>query len=253
MKDFSVVIPVRGNMKGLRITLGAFELFTANKDGLEVILVADDDDKDLFSYMELTGKYSYDVTTYAVPRTDNFCESYYNFGARKAVGTNIMMFNDDCYVTTNGWDDIIRKKIEAHPKLNGIYLVSLMDSTYYDIKEHLFPRFPMISKKAVDAIGFFFFPQVRMWPADKCIYDLYKAVGCIITCHEVKLQHDHIYDHKGDASKSRMQRIMEEDIAKGVFPIDGNAQAKILVEKMNCWVNKPEIEFPPCGNMARMG
>jgi hypothetical protein len=229
MKDFSVVIPVRGNMKGLRITLGAFDLFTAQKDKLEVILVADDDDVDACNYLRLI-PVDYQIVMYQVPRTDNFCESYYNFGARRAVGTNIMVFNDDCYVQTNGWDDIIRKRVEANPQFNGVYLVSLMDSTYYDEKGLEFPRFPMISKKAMDAVGFFFFPQVRMWPADKCIHDLYKAVGCIITCHEVKLQHDHIYNHKGDPSKSRMQRIMEEDIANGVFPIDGNDQAKRLLE-----------------------
>ena len=232
MKDFSVVIPVRGNIAGLRVTLGAFELFTTNKDMLEVILVADDDDKEISDYRKLVASYTYDISVYAVPRTDHFCESYYNFGARKAVGTNIMMFNDDCYVTINGWDDIIRRRIADNPQFNGVYLVNLMDSTYYDEKGLAFPRFPMISKKAMETIGFFFFPQVRMWPADKCIHDLYKAVGCIITCHEVKLQHDHIYD-KTDPSKSRMYRIMHEDIANGVFPIDGNAQAKKLLEVIN--------------------
>ena len=173
--------------------------------------------------------YTYDITAYGVPRTDNFCESYYNFGARKAIGTNIMVFNDDCYVQTNAWDDLVRSRIEANPKFKGVYMVSLMDSTYYDEKGLEFPRFPMISKKAVDAIGFFFYPQVRMWPADKCIYDLYRQVGCVITCHQVKLQHDHIYD-KSDPSKSRMYRIMNEDIANGVFPINGNEQAKKLLE-----------------------
>ena len=243
MKDFSVVIPVRGNLAGLRVTLGAFELFTAHKDRLEVILVADDDDQDLtiynkianpreFAYLEGDECYSFDIRAYGVPRTDNFCESYYNFGARQAAGTNIMVFNDDCYVQINGWDDIIRRKIEANPQFNGVYLVSLMDSAYYDEKDLEFPRFPMISKKAMEAVGFFFFPQVRMWPADKCIHDLYKAVGCVITCHEVKLQHDHIYD-KADPSKSRMYRIMNEDIANGVFPIDGNRQAKELIKAIN--------------------
>jgi hypothetical protein len=230
MKDFSVVIPVRGNIEGLKTTLGAFDLFTSKKDRLEVILIADDDDVDACNYLQRP--VGYQTTIYQVPRTDNFCESYYNFGARKAVGTNIMMFNDDCYVQTNKWDDTIRQRIEANPQFNGVYLVSLMDSTYYDEKGLAFPRFPMISRKAMETIGFFFFPQVRMWPADKCIHDLYKAVGCVITCHEVTLQHDHIYN-KEDPSKSRMYRIMYEDIANGVFPIDGNEQAKKLQEAIN--------------------
>ena len=228
--EFSVVIPVRGNVEGLRLTLGAFNLFTAQREKLEVILVCGDDDQDVMFYNNLRGKFGFRIRVLAVARTENFCEGYYNAGARLAVGDNILVFNDDCYMQTYGWDDIIRVKVEANKHFNGIYLVNMLDSSYHNEGTCPFPKFPMISRKAVELLGFFFFPQVRMWPADKVIWDLYSKVGCVITAHEIKLQHNHNYDHQGDPKKNRMFRILEEDKANGVFPVNGTEAAKKLIE-----------------------
>ena len=226
IKDFSVVIPVRNNIGGLLVTLGAFDLFTSNKKAFEVVLVVDDDDTDLPTYKRL--KYGYDIKVLSVAKSDNFCRDYYNYGANVSRGTNVMVFNDDCYMQTNKWDDLIRERIDANKHFNGVYLVSLLDSTFYDSPKTPFPRFPMISRKAIDTIGFFFFPQIRMYPADKAVWDLYSAVGCVITCHQVKMQHDHNYNHSTDPSKLRMMKIFEEDRNSGVFPINANKEGKAL-------------------------
>lgn len=233
--DFSVVIPVRGNIDGLRITLGAFNLFTAQRDKFEVILVVDDDDPDASFYIKLKGKFGYSIRVMIVKRSDNFCRDYYNAGANIALGTNILMFNDDCYMQTYGWDDIVRFKVEANKHFNGIYLVDMMDSTHDN--NVVYPKFPLISRKAVELLGFFFFPQVRMYPADKCIWDLYKGVGCVITAHEIKMQHNHNYDHLNDPSKSRMMRILEEDKANGVFPVNATEEAKKLAAEIERYGN----------------
>jgi hypothetical protein len=225
-KDFSVVIPVRNNIGGLLVTLGAFDLFTAQKDMLEVVLIADNDDSDLETYRKISKKYKYDIQVLSVEKSDNFSRDYYNHGVTCSSGGNVMVYNDDCYMQTNHWDDIIRERISANKHFNGIYLVSLMDSTFNDTVP--FPKFPMLSRKAIDTVGFFFYPQVRMWPADKVIYDLYKAVGCVITCHNVKMQHDHNYNHTVDPSKSRMLRLLNEDRANGVFPVNANKEAEML-------------------------
>lgn len=228
--DFSVVMPVRGNIDGLRITLGSFNLFTAQRDRFEVILVVDDDDPDASFYLKLRGKFGYDIRVLIVKRSDNFSNDYYNAGAKLALGTNIMVFNDDCYMQTYGWDDIVRAKVVANPQFNGVYLVDMMDSTHDSTASY--PKFPMISRKAVDSLGFFFFPQVRQWPSDKCIWDLYNGVGCVIPCHEVKMQHDHNFDHLNDPTKSKFIRILEEDKANGVFPVNPEREARILYEEI---------------------
>jgi glycosyltransferase involved in cell wall biosynthesis len=249
MIDFSVVIPVRNNLKGLSVTLGAFELFTAQKDKLEIILVCDNDDKDLVEYMEMASKYSFRVIVCAVEKSDNFSRDYYNHGLTKASGDKFMVYNDDCYMQTNQWDDIVRRKV-AFNKFNDIFLVDTWDSTRTcEANGAEFPRFPIISRKAVDLLGFFFYPLVRMWPADYLIWQIYSYAGCIIPCHEVKMQHDHNYNHKTDPSKMRMLRIMEEDKANGVFPVKADEYISKLRAAMGLeWANRPDAETPPCGN-----
>lgn len=249
--DFSVVMPVRGNIDGLRVTLGAFNLFTARRDKLEVILVVDDDDPDAIFYNNLKGRFGFDIRVMVVSQSDSFCETHYNAGARIARGANIWVFNDDCYVQTYGWDEMIRYKIGINKHFRGIYLVDTMDSSHNDTPSKPFPRFPIISRKAVELLGFFFFPQVRMYPADAVIWDLYSKIGCVITAHEIKLQHDHDYDHNNNPRKSRWMRVLEEDKANGVFPVRADREAKILVDNIEKWIDRPDAEPCPCGNMSR--
>jgi predicted SprT family Zn-dependent metalloprotease len=108
------------------------------------------------------------------------------------------------------------KILQEKTKGKGVYMVDLFDSTHEHDGES-FPRFPMISRLAYKAMGFFFTPKIRMWPSDKITAQTFKAVDSIIICHEVTIQHNHIY--ASDKSKSRMFRIMQEDIKNGVFPI----------------------------------
>ncbi len=215
--DFSIIIPCRYNIEGLKVTLDAFEIFTKQKDKLEVILVVDSDDNELSKYAELLLNYTFCIRLIEVEHSDNFCRDYYNYGVSKSTGENIMCFNDDCYMQVNGWDDIIRQEIEKNYHFKGVYLIDLFDSTHEDDNQS-FPRFPMLSRKVVDLFGFFFYPQVRMWPADKILFSIFNSVGNIIKCHKVKMQHDHVYAL--DVSKTRMWRIFNEDKASGVFPVD---------------------------------
>jgi hypothetical protein len=203
------------------VTLGAFELFTSQKDKFEIHLLVDEDDfPDATRYMELVDDYNLNITIHLVKPTDNFSNDYYNWALQHCRGSNILVYNDDCYMQTNAWDDIVRKKIAEQPQMNGVYMVDLMDSTRKcEANGAEFPRFPLISRKAVDTLGFFFVPTVRNWPADYVIWSIYKAVGCVIPCHEVKMQHDHNYDHVNDPSKSRFMRILQEDRSNGVFPV----------------------------------
>lgn len=235
--DFSIMIPVRNNIEGLKTTLGAFQLFTAKPELLEILLIVDDNDKDASDYFELIGNYKLKIQIHLTKPSDNFCNDYYNAHLKHCRGKNIMAFNDDCYVQTNKWDDIVRQKISENPQFKGVYFVDVWDSTRYgqdaEGKNFEFARFPIISRKAVDIAGFFFFPQVRNWPADRVIWGLYQNVECIIKCHDVKLQHDHNFDHIGDPTKSRFMRVLNEDIANGVFPIDARRQCQALYDAIN--------------------
>jgi len=221
MIDFSLIMPVRNNMSGLKVALGAFQLFTAHPERFEIHLLVDDNDPDMDDYFYLAEEYKLKIHIHIVKPTDNFSNDYYNWALQHCRGTNIMVWNDDCYIQTNAWDNKVRAKIAGYVGHNGIYLVDMWDSTRFFADSKIeFCRFPMISRKAVDIVGFFFFPTVRNWPADKVIWDLYAHIKRIIPCHEVKIQHDHNFDHENDPSKSRFMRILQEDKKNGVFPVN---------------------------------
>lgn len=223
--DFSIIIPTRYNIDGLRVTLDAFEIFTKQKDKLEIILVIDNDDDDFLKYETLILKYTYSIKIFDVERSDHFCRDYYNYGVSQSSGTNVMCFNDDCYMQVNGWDDTIREAIAKNYHFKDIYLVDLLDSTHED-SESSFPRFPMLSRKVIDLFGFFFYPQVHMWPADKILFSIFQSVGNVINCHKVTMQHDHVYAM--DESKTRMWRLFKEDKESGVFPVSVKPELKKL-------------------------
>jgi hypothetical protein len=228
-------MPVRNNIPGLRVALGAFQLFTAQKDKFEILLLVDDNDQDKYDYYYIAEEYKLKIDIHIVKQTDNFSNDYYNWALQHCCGTNIMVWNDDCYMQTNAWDDKVRAKIKGYTGHNGIYMIDMWDSTRFFADSKVeFCRFPMISRKAVDICGFFFFPTVRNWPADKVIWDLYAHVKRIIPCHEVKIQHDHNFDHEGDPQKSRFMRILKEDKANGVFPVN----AIEVIAKLEAAINE---------------
>jgi hypothetical protein len=229
--DFSVIMPVRNNIEGLKTCLGAFNLFTDKPERFEVHLIVDKDDNDLSTYIEMSMKCRYSIIVHIADPTDNFSDDYFNKHVKFCKGTHIWAFNDDCYIQTNKWDNIIRNEVNLNPKYKGVYLVDTFDSTrFHRGTSDGFPRFPMISRKAVDLIGFFFFPTVRNWPADKVIWELYRQQNCVIPCHKVKIQHDHNFDHEGDLTKARFMRILNEDKANGVFPVNAIRESTLLSE-----------------------
>ena len=221
-KDFSLIVPTRNNLSGLIKMIDSFMETAHNSECVEFLLAPDIDDPQLKEIKHRL--WNYPVRVYETHQSDNFCRDYFNFLAYKAKGRSVWCMNDDVVMETEGWDTIINEKI----KDKKLYLVDTWDSTH-EFEGTSFPRFPIISKEAIDTIGFVFYPQCRMWPADRLIYELYKMADLIVECHEVKFQHNHIANN--DPSKSRLYNIFLEDKANGVFPINVFHEKQLLINK----------------------
>jgi glycosyltransferase involved in cell wall biosynthesis len=195
-KKFSIIFPTRNNITELVKALSSIESKTVDKDGLEVLLAVDDDD--VTDYDGL--KYGYDLIIHRVKRSKNFSDDYFNFLASKSVGKNIWVFSDDVTIETKNWDDIAMSK--AGDK--KIYMLDTFDSTRYFACGNQ-ACFPIISRGAYNALGWIFYPKVRMYPSDRILYDIYKRARVIIPCQEVKLFHDRKID------KPEFQKVAEED------------------------------------------
>jgi len=211
MIDFSLVLPTRGNITGLTRMITSFLDKAKNKDCVEFVIAPDLDDPELNLIKESVKPYP--VKVFETHPTDNFCRDYFNWLTWKSSGKSVWCMNDDVEMETQDWDEIVRDKI----KDKRFYLVDILDSTHEEGGVS-YPRFPLISRASIDVIGFTFYPQVRMYPADRIIYELYKNLDLIVPCHEVQLRHDWI--PVSDKSKSLLMRFYDEDNRNGVYPIN---------------------------------
>jgi len=209
--DFSLVLPTKGNLPGLLNLVTSFIDKAKDKDCIEFLIAVDMDDPELYKLEESVK--GYPVKVFRTYPTDNFNRDYFNWLTWKSCGKSIWCMNDDVVMTTQDWDEIIREKIHG----KEFYFVDTWDTTH-EQGGISFPRFPLISRASVDVIGFLMYPQVRTYPADRVIYDLYRRLDLIVPCHEVKLQHDWV--ESTDPSKSKMLRIFMEDVHNGVFPVN---------------------------------
>lgn len=209
--NFSLITPTKNNLSGLKEFITSFIDKAKYKDQIEFLIAPDIGDPDLGEIQAFAKDYP--VRVYETHPTENFARDYYNWLAFKSCGDNLWNLNDDVAMLTQDWDEIILNKVKG----KEIYLVDVWDTTH-EQGGHSFPRFSLISRKAIDTVGFFLFPQVRTHPGDKIIYLLYEWVDAIIECHEVKLRHDWLPN--ADPSKSKAMRLYNIDLKDGIFPIN---------------------------------
>ena len=206
MKDFSVILPSRGVKEPVLKMLDSFERTTRKKDKLEFLIAIDDGEVDIVKTV-LSQKYTFDIRFYHRPVTDDFTNDYYNWLAIRTRGMNILGFNDDAWMRTDAWDDIIRRTIDEYGW--DVYMCDITDTAQVKYGNP-FPCFPMVSRKALCTVGFLIPPVVRMYPGDKLTHQMYGVLRRIIKIPDVLIEHDHI--HESDSSKDKMMRVFHEDL-----------------------------------------
>jgi hypothetical protein len=201
----------RNNHEGLRKAFSAFEEYTSDLTKLEVILVMDDDDPGVEDVRKIAELAAFTVKVFVVQKSEWVSQAYINYGCKQATGDVIMLFNDDCYMVTPEWDLLIEKRAGERK----VWFMSLYDSTYDDDPDERaggFAKFPCVSRKAYEAVGFMLYPQIRSWGADNVCDKMYRLARCYLMCHEVRIQHDHV-------PTDRFNEGFEKDKQAGIFPI----------------------------------
>lgn len=217
---FSIVLPTRGNVSGLKKMLRAIDETVSSPGNVEVLVAVDNDDPQYQEIRSLTTKFVYRV--FQVERSENFSRDYYNFLASKSYGDAIQAFNDDAYYITKNWDEKIRTKVQD----SRIWLADIYDTTRtYGTGNQ--PCFPMVSRKAYQALGFLLHPNIKTYPADRILYEVYKKAECVIDCTDVQIQHDRQHD-----KKERIMNIFRENNADGSIRVDTNKDADTLREAL---------------------
>lgn len=198
--DFSLVCLSRGRINLLTECLTSIK--TLSKLNYEVIVGCDiDDDLYIDCADDIQHGFPF-VQLIFKTRPDNL-HDYLNFLARAARGKYIFGINDDCYPVTDGWDVIAKEKLDSF----GDYSFGKVYDDSID-KVGDYGAAPIISKKAIDKLGFFMYNGYRAHGSDVVTYRIYEQAGKV-----VDLTKDVHLHHVMHASPEALQKRMQDKTA----------------------------------------
>lgn len=202
--NFSFILPTLGNENLVRTFLDSLERTTKHKDKIEVFFAIDEGKTDIINVVR-NRDYSFDIEFFERPQTEDFTNDYYNFLANKCNGDNIIAFNDDAWMRTQDWDEKLLRTIKEYGW--SIYMLDIPDTARIKY-QHNFPCFPMVSRRAMNTLGFLLNKDVPMYPADRATFQIYYQAGRVIPIRNVMIEHEHILE--SDQSKSKMMEIFRK-------------------------------------------
>jgi hypothetical protein len=142
---------------------------------VEFLIKIDDDDVDS-GYVHLLEKSfgkSINYKIFVETRTDNLSQDYYNYLAKKAEGDLIWALNDDCKLHgSEGWDKIIVDSIYKRNLNHRIAYINTGVSGHTDI----FAPFPILSREAINALGYFHHHLIKTWDGDVVLWNTFNGL-----------------------------------------------------------------------------
>lgn len=162
--NFSIVFPTRDRVKLLWACLESIRDTAKHLERVEVLIAVDDDDKHTNRELpKLRSHFPFLDVLHNRRAARNFSVEYYNPLAAKSRGRFVQLLNDDVTFVTPHWDALALEHLErftaSHP--DGILLGRPHDDTGCD-----YACFPLLSREAINALGFAQNPGFPSWGAD---------------------------------------------------------------------------------------
>jgi glycosyltransferase involved in cell wall biosynthesis len=181
--NFSIIIPTRKRPESLSRLLNSIKEKTHDLSDVEIIIYKDTDD-----IVELPEGLNANILTRK--RSDKLIKDYINQMALMSEGKYVWFLGDDCEIVTDQWDVLAKKIIEE----------SKMDKFFGDTKDNTrnfnnvgqFACFPIISRKSIDALGYFFHPEIAAWGGDKYCHYVYSQANKVLDMQKIELIHHHV-------------------------------------------------------------
>lgn len=187
--NFSVILASRDRVSLLDGLLKSISQTVENPDNCEVIVVVDDDDRITRYFMDkIPYKFARGVVR---PRARNLNNDYLNWAWQNfSVGENIIVCNDDVVFRTPKWDNIIMSGLKEYlkDKPDGIAYGWIEDGLNNRQTGTPYCCFPLITRKAAEAVGFVMPPEFPGWGADIGVYRIYEAINRVCRL-DVCLEH----------------------------------------------------------------
>lgn len=194
--NFTLFLNSRGRVAPLANFLESVKKTTKNLKEIEIIIRGDSDDKetlDLFKTLSFRNN-TFEFRPLIGDRPTSLCASF-NVMANMGKGKYLFVMNDDVEILTPNWDIIALEKIQAFQKENGIkddiIFGETSDTSVDKPVGQRYASFPIISKQAVDVLGFFMHEQFVGLGGDSAIQRVYEGAKRIVDLREIQV--DHLY------------------------------------------------------------
>lgn len=212
MYNYSILIPTRHRPIMLNNLIDSIVNTSQEKDKVEITVMYDNDDNSTLQtkdYIIDKNKDKIKLEFYSRERSFNMNNDYYNYmGTDIAQGKYLIACNDDTRFLKYAWDTEANLKIEQ-------YLENKSDRIFYGVvndkeverkrNEHFwFSCFPLVSKEAVKALGFFFDPHIWKDGADWDLFGLYQMLG-----RTLDLRNEIVIEHISVRSGRRERDILD--------------------------------------------
>lgn len=212
--QFSIVLASRDRTRLLINLIESIKRHTVNLDQVEVLVGVDQDDQRTQNLRYTLHKYHF-VKFFVRQRSHMLNEDYLNWITRNfSRGKYIIICNDDTVFRTDRWDERTYARMEEYlrDKPDGI-AYGYFDDGLVNRHGLGYCCFPLVTRRAVNALGFAMPPQYPAWGADVALWKIFSRVDRICDISEVTL--DHLSQHNGtrvpDAINKHVQNISNVD------------------------------------------
>lgn len=215
--SFCVFLNSRGRVDMLNYSLNSLIKNARNLSCIKILVRIDDDDKET---VEFSQNYFHSNVRFIVgARPTNLIQSY-NDLIKKEEADWYFVWNDDCLMLTEEWDQKFLDCAENFKKLNqikdNILLLGCADTSVDRPPGKIYASFMAIHKDAVREIGFFMDERFVTLGADSHIDSIYRALGRVV---DAPILVDHIYH-------ASLYQVLNPDIVAAEY-------------RAKAWINSP--------------
>lgn len=229
--DFTIVLVSRGRPTLLANLL--LSIARTAKTDYEVLIGCDSDDLITYnSYQSELHKFE-NVRFFFKERNPNLHE-YINYLVSQGTGKYVFGLNDDCELVNELWD---KKALEALDKFGPLCYGVTQDNSIDKVGPADYASFPIISRAAINRLGFFMEQGFGNHGSDVVTHRIYSNAG--LTC-QVPVYIRHIYHETPALLQSRMsdttaremiERTMKENNLGNLYTYDISSYVEKLCTK----------------------
>jgi len=177
LKKFTIILNSRGRFLYLENLLNSIKNTTSNLSDIEVLISCDSDDDSTGVFWQNNYSQWPWASCEFIDRERNLHIRLNNLALR-AQGKYIFVLNDDCELLNKDWDKKAYETLESIE--DNIVYGRTQDTSCDKVQGGEYASFPIISKKAVDVLGFFMHQRFPGLGADVGIYRVYKAIDRVL-------------------------------------------------------------------------